>query len=79
MDGARRAARLFGAAAVLDEQNGAPEYAVQEADYASHHAAARSKLGEKGWITAWTEGRAMTLDQAIAYALEDTGKAAAGP
>ncbi len=34
-------------------------------------AAARAELGEAGWQTAWGEGCAMTLEQAIAYALEE--------
>jgi predicted ATPase/DNA-binding XRE family transcriptional regulator len=32
-------------------------------------AAARSVLGESGFATAWTAGQALTLDQAVAYAL----------
>src|SRR5262249_31175648 len=31
---------------------------------------ARAALGEDGYTSAWDEGYAMTLDQAIAYALE---------
>ncbi|MFA0754594.1 MAG: hypothetical protein YPKNTGVA_000088, partial [Candidatus Fervidibacter sp.] len=30
----------------------------------------RSALGDEAFAVAWEEGRAMTLEQAIAYALE---------
>jgi len=33
--------------------------------------AARAALGEEAFAAAWAEGRAMTLEQAIAYALEE--------
>jgi non-specific serine/threonine protein kinase len=32
-------------------------------------AAARSRLGEEAWTQAWQEGRAMTPEQAVEYAL----------
>jgi hypothetical protein len=32
----------------------------------------RATLGEAAFAAAWTEGRAMSLDQAVAYALEET-------
>jgi hypothetical protein len=31
----------------------------------------RFRLGEEGFEKAWVEGRAMTFEQAAAYALED--------
>jgi hypothetical protein len=41
-------------------------------------AAARAQLSEEAFATAWAGGRAMTLEQAIVYALEvsamDTGQ-----
>ena len=36
-------------------------------------AAARAQLDEAAWNAAWAEGRAMTLEQAVTYALEDAG------
>jgi hypothetical protein len=33
---------------------------------------ARAALGKERFAGAWTEGRAMTLEQAIAYALDET-------
>ncbi len=35
-------------------------------------AATRAALGEVGWAEAWADGQAMTLDQAVEYALQDT-------
>ena len=34
-------------------------------------AAARAQLDDDAWATAWAVGRAMSLEQAVAYALED--------
>ena len=38
-------------------------------------AAARSALGEEAFARAWVEGQAITLDQAVEYALEDDTEA----
>jgi predicted ATPase len=66
---AGRAARLFGASEALREAMGVPpepgEIALQE----PHLAAARSRLDKTSWQEAWAEGRAMTLEEAISYAL----------
>jgi hypothetical protein len=45
----------------------------QEFDRAA--ATARGQLDETTWQAAWAEGRAMTLEQAIAYALEESEEA----
>jgi hypothetical protein len=34
-------------------------------------AATRRSLGEEAFAAAWAEGRAMTLEQALAYALDE--------
>ncbi len=34
-------------------------------------AVARTALGEEAFLAAWEEGRAMTLEQAVEYALEE--------
>ena len=39
-------------------------------NYEVHLAASRSQLDEAAWGAAWAEGRAMTLEQAVEYALE---------
>ena len=45
---------------------GVPDHA----DYERFVAAARSDLDEEAFAAAWAKGRAMTLEQAIAYAIE---------
>ena len=69
-----RAARLWGAAEVLLERSSDQQiHPAIRAAYDRDHAAARVVLEQAGWAAAWKEGRAMTLEQTIAYALEDDG------
>ena len=49
----------------------APRASLERRRYDEALAAARSKLYEAKWQAAWAEGQAMTLEQAIAYALRD--------
>ena len=66
---AERAARLSGAADAWREVNGVP---LPPADRQRHERLAieaRQLVDEAAWTAAWEEGRAMTMDQAIAYAL----------
>jgi predicted ATPase/DNA-binding XRE family transcriptional regulator len=65
-----RAARLFGAAQRLHEASGTPVYFVNRTAYDRTVADARAALGEEAFATAWAEGRAMELDDAVALALE---------
>lgn len=68
---AERAARLFGAAEALREAIGAPLSPDDRAEYNRIVAAVRAQLGEEVFAKSWAEGRAMTLEQAIEYALKD--------
>lgn len=67
---AERAARLFGAAGAIDEAMGQvlvdPFERVEHERYVE---LARTQLGGEAWVGAYTEGRAMTLEQAVACAL----------
>jgi predicted ATPase len=65
-----RAARLLGAVEALCEAIGAPLLPAERAHYDRDRAAARDRLGEADFTAAWVEGRAMALEQAVAYALE---------
>jgi ATP/maltotriose-dependent transcriptional regulator MalT len=66
---AEQAARLHGAERALRETVGA--VVLGDVDrYERDLARARAALGEAGFAAAAAEGRAMTLEQAIAYALE---------
>jgi predicted ATPase/class 3 adenylate cyclase/Tfp pilus assembly protein PilF len=66
-----RAARLFGAAEALGEAIGNTLAPAAQQEYDRSVAGARTALGEQSFVMAWAEGRAMPLEQAIAYALED--------
>jgi tetratricopeptide (TPR) repeat protein len=68
---AERTAKLFGAVEMLDEMMGGSQATEDDTLHRPYLAAARSQLDEAAWQEAWAEGRAMTLDQAISYALEE--------
>jgi tetratricopeptide (TPR) repeat protein len=75
-----RAARLWGAAEALRTSSGASQSLAERIRYECSVAAARAQFDDAVFVAAWPEGRAMTLEQAIAYALEgnDIGSASAG-
>jgi non-specific serine/threonine protein kinase len=66
-----RAARLFGAAEALREAVGYQQVPKEDAWREPYLAAARSQLDEASWEEAWAEGRAMSMEQAIDYALSE--------
>jgi tetratricopeptide (TPR) repeat protein len=69
-----RSARLFGAAEGLLQAVEAPVYDYYEPNrslYERTAAAVRSRMGEADFEEVRAEGRAMTFEQAVAYALED--------
>jgi DNA-binding CsgD family transcriptional regulator len=71
-----RAARLSGAAAARFRATGClsePDEAVDDARYL---AALRARLAAAPFDRAWAAGQTMTLEQAVAYALEDPAPAA---
>ena len=65
-----RAAQLFGAAAALHDALQAPVSLTERADFDGSVAAIRTQLDDGTWSAAYTEGRTMSLHQAITYALE---------
>jgi tetratricopeptide (TPR) repeat protein len=68
---ANRAACLWGAASAWREAINEPLSLSYQRDYAPSIAQARTQLGEEAYESAWLEGRAMSLEQAIALALEE--------
>jgi non-specific serine/threonine protein kinase len=64
-----RAARLLGAADVQQRASGMVPLVIARAVHQDTITATRSVLGEDAFAAAWAEGRAMTLEQAVAYAL----------
>jgi DNA-binding CsgD family transcriptional regulator/tetratricopeptide (TPR) repeat protein len=78
-----RAARLFGAAQALWEtlrEAVAFEHTPEEEAWRQpYRATTRSRLGEAAWEEALAKGRAMTLEQAIDYALSEEEPSATPP
>jgi non-specific serine/threonine protein kinase len=70
-----RGTRLLGAAEALREATAGVLPAWERADYERCVAAAREALGEAAFAAAWAEGRALSLDEAVAYALEEVAAA----
>jgi predicted ATPase/DNA-binding CsgD family transcriptional regulator len=69
----QRAARLLGAADVMRDTIGFPRVAPDRDHYERLVGAVRAGLGEAAFGTAVAQGRAMGLDDAVAYALADSG------
>jgi predicted ATPase/DNA-binding CsgD family transcriptional regulator len=71
-DRPERAARLWGSAETLREEVGVllSLWAHMPTDFQGRLAATRSQLDHDSWEAAWSEGRTITLDRAVEYALE---------
>jgi hypothetical protein len=67
----RRAAQLYAASAALREALGAPVAPADRADHERRLAHLSACLGEEAFASAWSAGQAMTLDEVVAFALED--------
>lgn len=67
-----RAARLFGAAEALRISIGAPISPVDRAEHEDAVATARRTAGNQAFAIAFDEGRGLSLDAAVALALEET-------
>ena len=64
------AARLLGAAEALRLAIQGPLWPSERASYDQHLAATRAALDQTEFAASWAAGRALTLEQAIAFALE---------
>jgi predicted ATPase/class 3 adenylate cyclase len=64
-----RSARLYGATEALRDAVGTPLSPVDRPDHDHKVAAARAQLDEASWKEAWAEGKAMSLKEAVEYAL----------
>ncbi len=65
-----RAARLVGAAEMLRKNQGTTMAPADRPEYEHCIKLLHSQLPEEAFATAWQEGQAMSLEEAIAYALE---------
>jgi hypothetical protein len=68
-----RALRLAGAGAALRARDGHPLSADEQEALTSRLAPAREALPDDAQAAAWAEGQALSLEEAIAYALEGLG------
>jgi len=68
---AGRAACIWGAAERLREEISSPLAPFERGRYLAQLAAARGALGDADFATAWEKGRAVTLEQAIDYAMSE--------
>jgi predicted ATPase/DNA-binding CsgD family transcriptional regulator len=76
---AERAARLLGASAALHEAIGAMPPADLPGDLGNGPERARAVLGEAAFETAWSAGRAFSIDEVIADALAVTAPSPSSP
>ncbi|MBI5302772.1 MAG: tetratricopeptide repeat protein [Chloroflexi bacterium] len=65
-----RAARLFGAVEALRESIATPHLSKHRLGYDAQVASVRGQLDEATFVAAWNEGRAMSFEQTIEYALQ---------
>lgn len=66
-----KAARLLGASTLLLVELGADFEPVNKPFITEYTAYVRAQLGEAAFEAAWAEGEAMTLEQAVVYALDE--------
>jgi predicted ATPase/class 3 adenylate cyclase len=66
-----RAAQLCGAAEALHEATGYPQDPISHAEMEPYLVSGRSQIHEAVWAKGWEEGRTMTLEEAVSYALEE--------
>jgi hypothetical protein len=67
----KRLTRLLGAAEAFCETLGFRPPLSDPAEYERSVAAGHAALDDASFSAAWTEGRAASLDQAVAYALDE--------
>jgi hypothetical protein len=66
-----RAAWLFGAVAAQSEHDGRRWSPQERSDYKGQVAATSAALGEQAFAAAWAAGRAMSLEEAVVFALRE--------
>jgi predicted ATPase/DNA-binding CsgD family transcriptional regulator len=68
------AARLFGAAEAIRQRGGLVRFKIFDPFFEFPVAAVRDAMGDKEFESAWAEGAALSIDEAIAYALRRRGE-----
>jgi DNA-binding CsgD family transcriptional regulator len=69
----REATRLFGAAHGIRQRMGAVRFKLWDAGYEAPVAALHDTLGDSDFESAWAEGAALSVEEAIAYARRGRG------
>jgi tetratricopeptide (TPR) repeat protein len=72
-----KAARLYGAAEALRERIGIAMTPIEQSEYDVEIARLKAGMEGEAFAEAWKDGRGMTLEQAVAFALEVKAKSAA--
>jgi tetratricopeptide (TPR) repeat protein len=67
----QRAAKLFGAAEILRENPNLPMNPMEQFEYDREVIDLRANMDAATFAKAWAEGRALSMEQAIEFALED--------
>lgn len=67
-------ARLYGAADAVRQRTGQVRFAIFEAVHQDSVAAVREALGDQDFESAWAEGAALSIDEAIAYTQRRRGE-----
>jgi DNA-binding CsgD family transcriptional regulator len=70
----REAARVFGAADALRRRSGETHFAVHQADYEVWVESLRNAMDQKDFEGAWSEGAALSTEEAIAYTQRGRGE-----
>ncbi len=68
----RKATRLFGAAESIREARGMHVTAAEKPERELAIDTVRGELEEEAFVKEWSSGRALSLDDAVDYALEQT-------
>jgi len=70
----REAARVFGAAHAIRQRTGVVRFKVWDAGYEDSVAQLRDAMGQDDFESAWSEGAALSTEEAIAYAQRGRGE-----
>jgi predicted ATPase/class 3 adenylate cyclase/DNA-binding CsgD family transcriptional regulator len=70
----REAARHYGASAAIRQRSGEVRFKIYDAAFDASTTAVRNDLGENDFEVAWSEGAALSTDEAIAYARRGRGE-----
>jgi DNA-binding CsgD family transcriptional regulator len=73
-DGHEESTRILSAADAIRRRTGAVRFALDQAEYESIVATLRTSMRDSAFEHAWAEGSALSLDEAVAYAMRGRGE-----